>query len=310
MRAIVTGSAGFIGSHLVRELDARGWDVLGIDQKTGKSIEYIDAMTRSVVVGEDCDAIFHLASPVGPVGVLGEAGRIVSQVIETTDIVRRWAVPLDAVLIDVSSSEVYGSGHADSEDDPCTFGSGTSARKEYAVAKLAAETMLRNDTDLDVRIVRPFNVAGPGQLADGGFVIPRFVEQALRDEPLTVYRPGTQLRAFTHVADVVDGLIRAYEYGTRGRVYNLGNPANACTITALAHEVIAATGSDSTIRLVDPVELHGPAFREAPDKLPVADRAHDELGWIPLRDRATIIRDAIADRRFADSVRMFERTLS
>jgi nucleoside-diphosphate-sugar epimerase len=287
MRAIVTGAAGFIGSHLVDRLVADGWDVLGIDSRTGPSIQGVGELPPDVA------AIFHLASPVGPVGVLHKAGWIVTEVVETTDIVAGWARSYDCTLIDVSTSEVYGSGGSDAEDDPCVFRPDTSARKEYAVAKLAAETMLRN-RELDVRIVRPFNVAGPRQSAEGGFVLPRFVAQARAGVPLTVYQPGSQRRAFTHVLDVVDGLVRALELGRSGEVYNLGNAANSTSILDLAREVIALVGSTSPIEIVDPKTLHGPAFREAPDKLPNADKARRELGWIPTRDRATTIRDILA----------------
>ena len=283
MRAIVTGSAGFIGSHLVDRLTSDGWDVVGIDRATGPSIEETGELPTDVA------AIFHLASPVGPVGVLHQAGTIVPQVVETTTIVRNWALGYGCTLVDVSTSEVYGSGGSDAEDDVCTFRPETSARKEYAIAKLAAETMLRNTPGLDLRIIRPFNVAGPRQSSAGGFVIPRFIEQARAGEPLTVYQPGTQRRAFTHVLDIVDGMVRSLDWPAD--VYNLGNPANSTTMIALAQRVLATLGVAGETRVVDPRTLHGPRFREAPDKLPNAARAN-ALGWRPLRDLGRIIADA------------------
>lgn len=289
MKAIVTGSAGFIGTHLVALLEAEGWDVYGVDSATGPSIQEHSGIPKA-------DAVFHLASPVGPVGVLGWAGALVPEVVETTQIVADWARANRAPLIYASTSEVYGSGHADREEDPCTFGAATSARKEYAVAKLAAETMLRNSYDLDARIVRPFNVAGPGQKADGGFVLPRFIAAALRDATLTVYQPGSQVRAFAHVEDVARGFLAAYHRGLPGRIYNLGNPDNACTMAALADEVIAHVGRGRTL-VVDPTVLHGPEFREAPDKIPVIDRAIRELGWWPKHDRARVIADTVESMR-------------
>lgn len=286
MRAIVTGSAGFIGSHLVDRLLADGWEVTAIDRKAGPSIQGITELPAAV------DAIFHLASPVGPVGVLGQAGLIVSEVVECADIVARWAVSYGCTLVDVSTSEVYGSGGSDAEDDVCTFRPETSARKEYAVAKLAAETMLRNRR-LDLRIIRPFNVAGPRQLSEGGFVIPRFIEQARAGAPLTVYQPGTQRRAFTHVADIVDGMVACL--GWPADVYNLGNAANSVTMLDLARQVLSVMGIDGLVEIVDPRTLHGPAFREAPDKLPNSDRARS-LGWSPRRSLSDIIVQA-ADAR-------------
>ena len=287
MRAIVTGSAGFIGSHLVDLLNEHGWDVLGVDRRTGPSMQRTETLPGS------CDAIFHLASPVGPLGVIGWAGRLVPEVIETSQIASDWARLYACPLIDVSTSEVYGSGYEDAEADPCHFAAPTSARKEYAIGKLAAETMLRNTAGLDVRIVRPFNVAGPRQLPEGGFVLPRFVGQALRDEALTVYAPGTARRAFTHVRDIAEGIYAAYTAGESGEVYNLGNPANACTIEQLAEEVVAAVGR-GRVEFVDPVAIHGPAFREAPDKVPKIDKARRDLGWEPRYDRAAVIAETIA----------------
>ena len=287
MRAIVTGSAGFIGSHLTQRLIADGWEVIGIDRATGWAIE------NDPPLPIHCDAIFHLASPVGPVGVIEQGGTIVPQVIETTRIVSEWADRYDCPLIDVSTSEVYGSGGSDTETDVCTFRAETSARKEYGVAKLAAETMLRNSPWLDARIVRPFNVAGPGQKAVGGFVLPRFIEQARRGQPLTVYTPGTQRRSLTHVHDVVEGLVLAFHKGRQGEVYNLGTAANECTMLELAEEVNEAVGNYRGVVIVDPRDIHGPLFHEAPDKLPNAAKAMFELGWRPTKTRADIIADAL-----------------
>ncbi len=279
---IITGSAGFIGSHLM----ARMPGAFGIDRATGPSIQ-------ETVSTPFADVIYHLASPVGPVGVLSWAGRLAFEVIDCARIVAGWAIDNHCPLVYVSTSEVYGSGGEDREADDCRFGVEPSARKEYAVAKLAAETMLLNTPGLDVRIVRPFNVAGPGQKAEGGFVLPRFIEQATSGVQLTVYEPGTQRRAFTHVEDIVDGILLIADRGRSGEVYNLCNPANLCSILTLAEEVIAATGSASSIEVVDPVILHGPAFREAREKFGNADKAINELGWQPTRTRLDCIRDAL-----------------
>lgn len=295
MKAIVTGGAGFIGSHLVTRLLTDGWDVEVVDDlRSGRpapiGVSFIGLPIRWATPLMTPDAVFHLAGPVGPVGVLSQAGHIVTDIIDDARKVAGWSA--GCPFIYVSTSEVYGSGGTDAEDDPTTFAAESSARKEYAVGKLAAETMLRNSA-LDVRIVRPFNVAGPGQRADGGFVLPRFIAQARDNAPLTVYQPGTQRRAFTHVADIVDGLVRAYERGQAGEVYNLGNSANECTIRQLALEVIEASASHSRIDIVDPRDLWGPSFREAPDKVPCADKARESLGWVPTRDRAQTIREAV-----------------
>lgn len=298
MRAVVTGGLGFIGSHLSELLVRSGWDVLIVDDRRTSVVwevsgaEHFDGPIQALAGPGPYDVIFHLASPVGPLGVIGWKGRLAREVIDDAATVAAWARESGAVLVDVSTSEVYGSGHADREDDVCTFRPEVSARKEYAVAKLAAETMLRN-AGIDVRVVRPFNVAGPRQKPDGGFVLPRFIGQALAGEPLTVYLPGTQRRAFTHVRDIAEGLVLVALRGGSGEVYNLGNPANECTILQLANDVIEATGSTAGYVIVDPRDLHGQDFAEAPGKIPDPSKAMRDLGWFPRRSRSECIRDAL-----------------
>lgn len=299
MKAVVTGGAGFIGSHLAEALVTRGWDVLVVDdmssgttQTTGTWIEARRVQDHDLKVA--VDAVFHLAGKVGPTGVLRHAGTIVKDTVDAAAAAASWALRSGCPLVDVSTSEVYGDPTGpNSELTPRTFQPGASARMEYAVGKLAAETMLLDTPGLDVRIVRPFNVTGPRQRPDGGFVLPRFVEQALAGAPLTVYTPGTQRRAFTHVADIVEGIIAVLERGRPGEAYNLGNAANECSILELADEVRAMAGGRSEIVIVDPATLHGPAFREAPDKIPDATKARAELGWVPAWDRRAIIADVI-----------------
>lgn len=301
MRAVVTGGLGFIGSHLVDLLDC---DVTVIDDgRTSKGMyswphaEVIRAAVQDLSL--TADIVFHLASPVGPVGVLGEAGRITPQIIEDCHWVTSWA---DRIVF-VSTSEVYGGGENCSETSPRVVVAGHSARLEYQTAKLAAETMLLN-MDRDVRIIRPFNVAGPRQSSRGGFVLPRFITQALRGEPLSVYQPGTQRRAFTHVQDISEGILAVSQKGEAGQVYNLGNPANTCSISQLADEVIDAVGY-GTRTLIDPVSLWGPEFREAPDKLPDPTKAEAELGWRPTRGRAQVIEDAVRFMRQPGALELY-----
>lgn len=285
MRSTVTGSAGFIGSHLVETLTG---SVAGIDRVTGPDIEHAEF--------PPADVIYHLAGPVGPVGVIAQAGHIAQDIIRDACIVRDAALRDSATLVYVSTSETYGPQPVGpiAESAPCILPAGHSARMEYAAAKRAAEVMLLNTPGLDVRIIRPFNVAGPRQKETGGFVLPRFIRQAKADDDVTVYQPGSQRRAFTHVRDIVSGIILAAQRGHRGGVYNLGNPANECDILTLAREVVTLLDSLSVIDIVDPVELWGPGFHEAPDKVPDPSRAYDELGWVPKYDRRRVILDAAA----------------
>jgi len=170
----------------------------------------------------------------------------------------------------------------------------SSARLEYAVGKLAAETALLNlsgTRDLDLRIVRPFNVTGPRQSGRGGFVLPRFIGQAIAGVDITVFGDGKQVRAFTHVKDMVAGIVCAMKNGKKGEVYNLGNPANRCSILELAEEVKRITRTRSRIVFVDPTTIYGPLYEEANNKFPDASKAIAELGWEPRYGRNQAIED-------------------
>lgn len=296
MKAIVTGGLGFIGSNLVSRLRADGHDVHVIDRRTdrdpppGATIDRRD-VTRAIPPA--ADVIFHLAGPVGPVYLMEEAGHIVDEVVTSAMAVREWALHMDVPLIFASTSETYGEQPQPTpEDRPRIIPPGYSGRMEYPVAKLAAELMLLNTPGLDARIVLPFNVAGGNQSAAQGFVLPRLIGQARKGEPLTVYQPGTQRRAFTHIADLVDGLVRVWEHGYAMGRWNLGNPACEATMLDIAALVIEVTGSASEVRIVDPVTIHGPAFREAPDKIPDITKARTELGWNPQRLLREVVEDA------------------
>jgi UDP-glucose 4-epimerase len=233
------------------------------------------------------------------VGVLQHSGKIASGVIEDAVALADMCQKTGAKLCAVSSSEVYGGGQSGLCDETmeCRIGPEPSARREYAVGKLAAEVALQNlarDGGLDVRIVRPFNVTGPRQSPRGGFVLPRFVLQALTGKPLTVYGDGSQVRAFTHVTDIVQGLVAAMDRGAPGEIYNLGNPENRITIEELA-TCVAVRGSlePAEIQFVDPKALFGDRFAEANDKYPDAQKAFDQLGWRPNYDVRRIVVDVI-----------------
>lgn len=316
-RILVTGGFGFLGGHLVEELVKEPANrVHVVDNLSTSPMDFEEYLaeigrprnlTYSLCDVEEFsrtadqfefDQIYHLASVVGPAGVLPYAGRIVQLVVNDTyrlmDLAQRW----QAKLLDVSTSEVYGGGQNGrcSESYPKIVPAQVTVRLEYAVAKMASETAILNTcavSPLKATIVRPFNIAGPRQSGRGGFVLPRFIAQSLRNEPITVFGAGEQVRAFTHVKEVADGVIRAMERGRSGEAYNLGNPENRITILELAQQVIQLTGSRSEITFVDPREIYGPLYAEASDKYPDATRARNELGWSPKYDVGRVIQDAL-----------------
>jgi len=316
-RVLVTGGFGFIGSHLVEQLlEDEGNLVHVVDDLSSSPISvdrYVAQLPNRERLSWDIrtvkdyfsrdglpshDEVFHLANVVGPVGVLQHAGDIVRKTVEDTYAIADFAAATGARVCDVSTSEVYGGGRDGycSENDSMIITPKTSVRLEYAMAKLACEVALMNQAisrELHVVVIRPFNVAGPRQSARGGFVLPRFLLQALRGEDITVYGDGKMIRAFTHVSDVADGIIRALRRGKPGHVYNIGNPANRTSILHLAEEVVRLSGSKSKIVFVDPKKLWGPLFEEANDKYPDSDRATNDLGWKPKHGLEETIADAL-----------------
>jgi UDP-glucose 4-epimerase len=316
---LVTGGFGFLGTHLVEKLLAEdGSTRVHVVDNLSTSPINVDTFMRHIgrrpelsydicSVEEYCksqqtfpafDEIYHLASVVGPVGVLEHAGKIAASITDDTYRVIDIAQKTGARLCDVSTSEVYGGGRDGycSENDAKIITPKISVRLEYAVAKLACEIALINTTrvsDLFAVIIRPFNIAGPRQSTKGGFVLPRFIRQAMAGEPITVYGDGKMIRAFTHVSDVADGVIRALRNGQKGEVYNVGNPANKISIVDLAERVIRIAESKSRIDFVDPKALFGPLFEEANDKFPDSDKAMRDLGWKPEHDLDRVIRDSL-----------------
>jgi nucleoside-diphosphate-sugar epimerase len=320
-RILVTGGFGFLGSHVVERLlsDPRN-QVHVVDDLSSSPLDYRgffcqlgnpSNLTYSICTIQDfCtngylpdfQEVYHLASVVGPAGVLPRAGRIIQSVVDDTYQLIWLSLRCRAKLLDVSTSEVYGGGQNGfcTEDFPKIVPARTTVRLEYAVGKLAAETAIVNTcavSPLQACIVRPFNIAGPRQSGKGGFVLPRFIEQCLRNQPLTVFGAGNQVRAFTHVKDMAEGLVLAMEKGNSGEAYNLGNPENRITILDLARRVIELTGSKSQITFVDPKTIFGPLYAEAHDKYPDATKAKKEFGWVPKFDVDRIVRDAVEEFR-------------
>lgn len=317
-RILVLGGFGFLGSHLLDELlsdpnqhvhviDDLSSSPLPVEQLLWE-LEAGDRLTYQITRVEDfcsdhraleafapCDEIYHLASLVGPSGILPHAGRIATSIlnslVQVADLAKKW----QAALLFVSTSEVYGGGEKGycTEEMPKLVPAQSSVRLEYALGKLAGETALVNlchTQGVNAHIVRPFNISGPRQSGQGGFVLPRFVGQAILGQDLTVFGNGEQVRAFSHARDIARGLVKVSRRGKKGEIYNLGSPQNRCSILELAEEVRRATGTSSGIRFVDPREIYGPFYAEAHDKYPDIEKARRELAWEPTVSREETIR--------------------
>ncbi len=308
-RVLVTGGLGFIGSNLCRRLLSEQSDIelTIIDDLSGTVTDYSDLAPHAEIVIADqrtlnpftarFDAVYHLASPVGSLGILGRTGQIASDIIDLASHAQSVAANAGASLLYVSSSEVYGRAGKHSEDIDMVVPPRRGARMEYALGKLTAEHVLYNKCaaqEVDLRMIRPFNCSGPGQSPGLGFVVPTFVSAALAGTPLPVHSNGKQRRAFCHVQDLASGILAVQAQGRAGALYNLGQPSGVVTIRGLAEFIVDRLGSKSKIVHIDPTEKFGPTWIEAFDKIPDISRAQAETGWAPLHDLESIV-DDVAD---------------
>lgn len=295
-RILVTGGLGFIGLQLCKQLlkaDSR-IDLTIIDNLSSTILDYSELQGRAHIHITDMrslsesnlqfDDIYHLASPVGSVGILKKNGYIASDIIELAHKAARLAKAAGAQLLYLSSSEVYGRDGQHAESIELIVPAKRGARMEYSLGKLTAEHILFNlalNDDFELRVVRPFNVAGEWQSAELGFVIPKFFEAALRGDVLQVYGDGSQRRSFCHVSDLAKGVIAVQNQAASSEIYNVGNPNTITTIDALASTIRTLCQSSSTITHVDPYKLHGKRFIEAFDKIPDITKLTTTSDWQP-----------------------------
>lgn len=313
-KILITGGLGFIGSHCVEKWGSLGWDITIVDNLSSNALPQShelfknckiiidDILNVDVVNLEKFDLVLHLASPVGPVGVLKHSGRMASVIID--DIY--WAINAakhnKCPLVFVSTSEIYGYRDKKTylkEEDPKVLNGDFTVRNEYAIAKLLAEIALANTAKIDktfrYQTIRPFNVSGKYQLPDGGFVVPRFVNQAINGEDITVYYDGTQLRAFTWVKDIIEGiyLTSTAEDKYWNQEWNIGNEKNENSILYMATKVKEIVGGKSNISHIDPTKLHGPLFSEAPEKIPNSEKIKTLLGWQATKGVDEILKEVV-----------------
>ena len=323
MTYLITGGAGFIGSHLAERLIEEGHRVLVLDDlSTGRfeNIAHLEgrpgfelrvASVTDPAIVERCvtesEAVFHLASAVGVKLVVDQPVKTIETIVGGTDTVLRSCARYRRPVLLTSTSEVYGKSEKIpfAEGDDCVIGPTTTRRWAYACAKALDEFLAMahwNESKLPVVIARLFNTVGPRQTGRYGMVIPRFVEQGLAGEPITVFGDGTQSRCFAHVADVVGALVALMdEPKARGDVCNVGN-SEEVTILQLAERVRALTGSRSAIRLVPYREAFAAGFEDMARRVPDLSKARRLIGYRPTRGLDQILADVVAEQRSAGGI--------
>jgi len=319
MEVLVTGGSGFIGSHLAEHvLAATDADVRLVDDFSTGDRENVAALAdddRVVLESTDvrdeaavreavsrADAVYHLAAAVGVELVVDDPLRSLRTNVRGTEHVLDAAAEDGTPVFVASSSEVYGKSEAVpfGEEDDRVLGPTTVPRWGYANAKALDECYAlahHAENDLPVVVGRFFNTVGPRQIGDYGMVVPTFVEQALRGDPITVYGDGTQTRSFAHVADavrVVHDLMTTPE--ATGRVFNVGS-ANPVSVNELAERVREVTGSDSRVEHVPFETAYGDDFEEPQDRAPDVSRLRETIGWTPDGDLDRILEDVVAEKR-------------
>ena len=314
MNILVTGGAGFIGSHLCQLLIEQGHGITVLDdlstgrldnirdlEATGKLKLIVDTVNNSETcercVGE-ADRVFHLASAVGVRLIIDQPVRTIESIVGGTDVVLKACAKYRVPFLLTSTSEVYGKGSKVPfcEDDDTVMGPTSKRRWSYATAKALDEFLALahwTETRQPVVIVRLFNTVGPRQTGQYGMVVPGFVRQALRNQPITVYGDGQQSRCFAHVKDVVGALSTIMECeAARGQVVNIGNDEEV-TIMQLASRVKEMSHSSSEIKLVSYEEAYGEGFDDMRRRVPCIQKAEKLIGYKPKRHLDDILRDVI-----------------
>ena len=315
MRILITGGAGFIGSHLTDRLVADGHQITILDNLAtgrkenlsshlgGNNVIFIEGSILDLPLldglTKDTEYVFHLAAAVGVFNIVNHPLDSLMTNIRGTENVLESAHKYSKPVFVTSSSEVYGKNVSDSlkESDDRILGAPVTLRWSYSEAKAIDESLAYAywvEKKLETRIVRFFNTVGPRQLGAYGMVVPRFVQFALKNEPITIYGNGGQTRCFGHVLDAVDAVVRiAFADNTVGKVINIGNDYEI-SINDLAKKVIAETNSKSEIVYVPYEEAYGDGFEDMERRVPNIELIKSLVGWEPKRDLSTMISD-IAD---------------
>lgn len=297
---LITGGAGFIGSHLARTLLNTGHQVTVIDDlSTGlfsnvAPLEqnpnfrfYVDTIRNERLMErlmDSCHIVYHLASTVGVKLIMDEPVQTIDNIYQGTEVVLRLARRYRNRVLLTSTSEVYGKSEdvPYREDGDRLEGATSKHRWAYASAKALDEFLALahwKESRVPIIVTRLFNTVGPRQQGQYGMVLPRFVEAALANKPLTVYGDGTQSRCFCHVQDIVTGLTDLMNCATApGEVFNLGSNEEV-SILGLAERVIEIVGSSSTIEFESYEAIYGPGFEDMRRRVPCTNKAREAIGW-------------------------------
>ena len=312
MRALITGGAGFIGSHLAERLLDQGHHVSVLDDLSTGRKENIDhllggsrfsctigSVTNDALVGKmiaSADVVFHLAAAVGVRLVVEKPVHTIETNVHGTETILRHASRQRKLVLLASTSEVYGKNVKlpFAEDADLVIGPPSKTRWGYATSKLLDEFLAMayyKEHQAPVIVVRLFNTVGPRQSARYGMVLPNFVKHALQGRPITVHGDGTQTRSFTWVGDVVSAMLALVnEPKAVGEVFNIGNGAEI-SIRDLAHKVKAMTGSDSSLQFVSHAHVFGEDFEDMPRRVPDISKIRRYVGYEP-----TVHLDEIIER--------------
>jgi UDP-glucose 4-epimerase len=320
-RALITGGAGFIGSHLTELLLAAGWEVFVLDDVSTGSLDnvshlrdrpdyhlVVDSVLSPSIVSEvvhKCDVVYHLAAAVGVRLIVEQPVHTMVTNVQGTETVLGYCSKFGKRVLVASSSEVYGDHREErplAENDRRVYGPTTEKRWLYADSKAMDEHFALSyhlERGLDAVVVRLFNTVGSRQSGRYGMVIPRFVERALAGEPLEVHGDGTQTRSFCHVSDTVralSGLMEAREIS--GEIFNVGS-SERIRIIDLADRVIQATGSDSEIVFVPYDEVYGQGIEDTLHREPATGKIREAIGWETKLDLDRVIADVVEHARAA-----------
>ena len=320
-KALITGAAGFIGSHLAERLLAAGWEVFALDDLSTGSIDNVAALrerddfhlvvesvlSRSVVseLVYKCDVVYHLAAAVGVRLIVEQPVHTIVTNVQGTETVLEYCNRFGKRVLVASSSEVYGD-HRElrplAEPDRRIYGPTTERRWLYGLSKAMDEFLAlgyHQERGLDCVIVRLFNTVGPRQSGRYGMVIPNFVQSALAGAPLEVHGDGTQTRSFCHVSDTIRALqALVEERSLSGEIYNVGS-TERIRILDLAQRVLALTGSSSPLEFVPYEKVYGLGVEDTLHREPSIEKIGAAIGWQPSLDLERILADVIDHARHA-----------